>query len=111
MSKLLVVLVTVAVTVSLATTTFAATAKEVGAGMGHKLARGITNAGTGWIELFKEMYNTGKENPFLGLTAGSVKGSAKAVVRTSAGGIEAGTFLFPVPKNYHEPLIEPEYVF
>ena len=111
MSKVLTVAVAAVFVLSLATIVCAADAKEVGAGMGHKLTRGIVNAGTGWVELFKEMYHTGKENPLMGLTVGTVKGSAKTAVRTTSGGIETGTFLFPVPKSYEEPLIQPEYVF
>ncbi len=96
---------------SLAVNGYAASAGEVTAGMGHKLSRGIVNVGTGWVELFKEMYHTGKENPLLGLTYGTVKGAGKTALRTTAGGIDTGTFLFPVPKDYREPLIQPEYVF
>jgi len=111
MSKVLTIALVMAFAVSFASTSFAANPKEVGSGMGHKLTRGVVNVGTGWVELFKEMYNTGKENPLLGLTVGTVKGSAKTVVRTTAGGIETGTFLFPVPKEYGDPLIQPEYAF
>ena len=111
MSKVVTIALVVVFTISFASLSFAANAKETSLGMGHKLTRGIVNAGSGWIELFKEMYRTGKENPLLGLTVGAVKGSAKTVVRTTAGGVETGTFLFPVPKGYEEPLIQPEYAF
>ena len=111
MNKVLTIVLAVIFVSCCVTTTFAATAKEIGSGMGHKLIRGIGNAATGWIELPKEMYNTGRENPLLGLTVGAVKGSAKTVVRTGSGGVETGTFLFPVPKDYNEPLMQPEYVF
>ena len=98
-------------TVSFATVGVAATAKEIGTGMGQKLGRGIINAGTGWVELFQEMYHQGRKNPLLGLTVGAVQGSAKTAVRTGAGGVEAGTFLFPVPKKCEEPLLQPATVF
>ena len=111
MKKVLTIGMAVLFTISFATGSFAATAKEIGSGMGKKLTRGVVNAWTGWIELLKEMYTTGKENPLLGVTVAPIKGSAKTVVRTTAGGVEAGTFLFPVPKHYEEPLIEPETVF
>lgn len=111
MSKILAIVLAVTFVLSFTTVGLAASPKEVTTGMGHKLTRGIVNAGTGWVEFFKEIYHTGKENPLLGLTVGSVKGSAKTAVRTTAGGIESGTFLFPVPKDYNEPLIQPEYVF
>ncbi len=111
MKKVVVIVLAVLFVSCFVSTTFAATAGEVGAGMAQKLGRGLVNAASGWIELPKEMVNTGKENPLLGLTYGAVKGSAKTVVRTGAGGVETGTFLFPAPKNYSEPLIQPEYVF
>lgn len=111
MSRTLTIALVTVFAISLTTIASAADAKAIGAGMGHKLSRGVINAGTGWVELFKEMYNTGKENPLLGLTVGTVKGSAKTVVRTTSGGIETGTFLFPIPKGYEEPLIQPEYAF
>ena len=109
MSKVLAIVVGIVFAFS-CTMSFAESGK-VASGMGHKLSRGVVNAGTGWIELFKEMYQTGKENPVKGVTVGAVEGSAKTALRTTAGGIEAGTFLFPVPKNYEEPLLQPEFVF
>jgi len=77
-------------------------------GMGGKLSRGIVNAATGWVELPKGIHDEAKErDPLTGLIFGSVKGAGHTVVRTGAGGYEAGTFLFPVPKDY-EPVMEPE---
>jgi len=110
MRKLLVLLLAVMFTLSFSSISFAG-GNETVKGMGHKLQRGVTNVGTGWGELFKEMHATGKENLFLGLTYGPIKGAGKTVVRTAAGGLETGTFLFPAPKGYHEPLVEPEYIF
>ena len=110
MSKVLTIAVAILFVVSFASTSFA-DAQEVTKGMGHKLYRGIGNVSTGWVELPKAIYNVGKENPLLGLTWGPIKGSFKTVHRTAVGGIETGTFLFPVPNNYNEPLIQPEFAF
>jgi len=75
----------------------------------HKLGRGIVNAGSGWLEVPKTMYEESKEsNPLIGLTYGTVKGSVKCAGRTGIGAFEAGTFLVP---EYDETMLEPEYVF
>jgi putative exosortase-associated protein (TIGR04073 family) len=80
-------------------------------GMGNKLKRGIVNTATGWIELPKAIKDeVKKHDPLTGLVVGSIKGSGMAVVRTGTGGYEAGTFLFPVPKDYAS-VLEPEYLF
>lgn len=74
-----------------------------------KLGRGIVNISTGWIELPKNIESTSREeNPFVGLTWGSIKGSGMTAVRTSAGAVETATFIFP---SYAKPLLEPEYAF
>jgi len=74
-----------------------------------KLGRGLNNTLTGWIEIPEGIYNTSRdENVFLGLTAGTVEGSSYCVVRTTAGALETGTFIFP---KYDEPLMEPKYKF
>lgn len=74
-----------------------------------KLGRGLNNTLTGWIEVPDHIYNVSQEeNIFMGLTYGSVKGTAHCVARTSAGAIESGTFIFP---DYDKPLMEPKYKF
>ena len=110
MSKVLTIALAGVFAFSFASTAVADTGKVV-SGMGHKLTRGIVNASTGWVELFKEIHREGQKNPFLGITVGPVKGSAKTAIRMTAGGIETATFLFPVPKDYEEPLIHPKYAF
>jgi len=88
--------------VSMATTCYADNAF-------HKLGRGIVNAGSGWLEVPKTMYEESKEhNPLIGLTYGTIKGSVKCVGRTGVGAFETGTFLVP---KYDETMLEPEYVF
>jgi len=77
----------------------------------RKLARGIANILTGWIELPKNIYDTTvEENVLVGVTLGTVKGVGMATIRTSAGVYEIITFPFPVP-DYYTPVLEPEFVF
>jgi len=77
----------------------------------QKLARGITNAATGWIEIPKEIgRNVDKSGDMAGLVVGPFKGIAKTIGRTGAGVYEVITFLVPLPRHY-EPVIEPAYVF
>ncbi len=76
-----------------------------------KLARGLGNVLTGWIELPKNIYDTSVEdNPLSGLTIGLAKGVGMTIVRTGAGIYETVTFPFPIPAGY-EPVLEPEFVF
>lgn len=76
---------------------------------GDKLTRGLVNVGTGWIELPKRINEVSKEtNPLAGLLLGSIKGAGYALVRTSAGGFDALTFLIP---PYDKLLMKPKYAF
>lgn len=77
----------------------------------EKLGRGITNIGTGWVEIPKQIRRSTEESgDMAGVVVGPLKGIAKAIGRTLAGIYEVVTFLIPLPRRY-EPLIEPEYVF
>jgi putative exosortase-associated protein (TIGR04073 family) len=77
----------------------------------QKLARGITNTATGWVEFPKEIgRSVEKSGDFAGLVVGPFKGIAKAIGRTVVGVYEVVTFPIPLPRRY-EPVIEPEYVF
>jgi len=77
----------------------------------QKLARGITNTATGWVEIPKEVgRNVEKSGDIAGLIVGPFKGIAKAIGRTVAGVYEVVTFFIPLPRRY-EPVIEPAYVF
>lgn len=79
--------------------------------MGAKLARGLVNILTGWVEIPKNIYDTSVEdNIFSGLTIGLAKGVGMAIVRTGAGVYETVTFPFPIPDDF-APVLEPEYVF
>lgn len=77
----------------------------------QKLARGITNVATGWVEIPKEIgRSVEKSGDFAGLVVGPFKGIAKAIGRTIAGVYDVVTFPIPLPRRY-EPVIEPAYVF
>ncbi|OGW75783.1 MAG: hypothetical protein A2Z72_05205 [Omnitrophica bacterium RBG_13_46_9] len=104
MKKGFIICVAVLMVFSLTTTCFAQD-------MGKKLARGLANILTGWVELPKNIYDTSVEdNVFSGLTVGLVKGVGMAIVRTGAGVYETVTFPFPIPEDY-APVLEPEFVF
>ncbi len=76
-----------------------------------KLARGVANVLTGWVELPKNIYETSvEENILSGLTMGLAKGIGMTIVRTGAGVYETVTFPFPIPEDY-QPVLEPEFVF
>jgi len=63
---------------------------------GEKLAHGIADSATGWIEAPKEMVaESGRTNPAVGVTKGAVVGTAKAVGKTAKGVAETATFLIP----------------
>ena len=84
--------------------------RETGALMVSKLFRGIANAATGWMEIFKQISITWDQSgPGTGLSWGLVKGVGYAVARSMAGAYEIVTFPLPVPEDY-KPIIQPEYV-
>jgi putative exosortase-associated protein (TIGR04073 family) len=63
-----------------------ASPQEVVDGMANKLARGVANVATGWLELPKQIYLTCKEDGYAkGLTVGPIKGIGMTLVRTAAG--------------------------
>jgi len=75
-----------------------------------KLARGLVNLTTGWVEIPKNIYDTSlEENKLSGITMGLVRGLGMAIVRTGAGVYEVVTFPFPCPENY-QVILEPEFV-
>ena len=78
---------------------------------GNKLARGITNLVTGWVEIPKRVNETTNQSGALsGFTWGLARGLGYGFVRTIAGGYETITFPFPAPPDYR-PVIQPPYVF
>ncbi|MBI3252115.1 MAG: exosortase system-associated protein, TIGR04073 family [Candidatus Omnitrophica bacterium] len=74
--------------------------------IGRKLGRGFANLFFGWLEIPKAIEKVTYESNFIaGMTAGTLQGAGKTVVRTLAGALEILTF--PMP---NKPLIEPEFV-
>jgi len=82
----------------------------------RKLARGLANLSTGWIELPAEVARTTElEGSFAGLSTGVVRGAWKGLERTVVGAWEATTFVFAnyprqAGSDFYGPLIEPEFV-
>ncbi len=63
---------------------------------GEKLAGGIGDAATGWVEVPREMADTTQDtNVIEGVTVGTVKGAGEAVVKTTKGVVDAATFYIP----------------
>ena len=89
---------------------FAAEGTEHAGNPGEKLARGVVNATTGWVEVPKETARGAQEAGLPGLIGGLVKGVALGATRTVVGGVEIGTFMLPVPDRY-EPILKPATVF
>lgn len=79
-------------------------------GSATKLARGVVNSATGWLELPKQTVIGGQENGASGVVTGFVKGLGMTLGRTVAGGYETGTFWAPIPEGF-EPVMEPATVF
>jgi len=85
--------------------------QEVVDGMANKLARGVANVATGWIEIPKQIYITCKEEGYVkGLTVGPLKGIGMTLVRTVSGVGETVTFLVPFP-GFYDPFFDPSYVW
>lgn len=76
-----------------------------------KLARGVTNLATGWLEVPKQVYEVGREEGWLvGLARAPFDGLGMSVARTVAGMYEMVTFPIPAPFDY-QPLLEPTFVW
>jgi putative exosortase-associated protein (TIGR04073 family) len=68
---------------------------------GKKLARGLFNVTTGFIELPKTFSQTVAERDLLtGTGYGTVNGASNAARRTAAGAYELGTFFVPLPEDF-----------
>ncbi len=75
--------------------------------VGEKLGAGIANVSTGFVEIPKTIYVSGKENgAFYGATAGFMTGIMHMLGRTLCGTLDLVTFMIPT-----QPLIRPEYVW
>ena len=65
-------------------------------GAGEKLAGGIEDTATGWVEVPREMAQTTEDtNVVEGVTIGTIKGAGEAVVKTAKGGVDTVLFLIP----------------
>lgn len=88
-----------------------ASPQEIVDGMAAKGVRGATNVVTGWLELPKQIYVTGKETTWLrGAVIGPFKGIGMTFVRTLAGVGELATFFVAYP-GFYDPWFEPSYVW
>jgi putative exosortase-associated protein (TIGR04073 family) len=77
-----------------------------------KLCRGVLNITTGFLEMPKNIRDTGKEDGLgMALTYGFIKGAFGTVRRMAVGLYEVVTFLIPAPKDYGPVLTDPEYFF
>ena len=76
-----------------------------------KLARGVVNAVTGWVEVPKRIRQTSQTSgTAAGFTWGLLRGLGYGFIRTVGGIYETATFPFPAPPDYR-PVIQPDYVF
>ena len=88
-----------------------ASPQEVVDGMANKIARGVANIATGWLEFPKQISITCKEEGYAkGLTVGPVKGLGMTLVRTVSGVGETVTFFIAYP-GFYDPLFDPSYVW
>lgn len=80
-------------------------------GITRKLGRGLANMATGFLEVPDNIVRVSEKDGWLaGITFGTMKGLAWAIVRTAVGAYETVTFFAPVPSGY-EPILEPEFLF
>jgi putative exosortase-associated protein (TIGR04073 family) len=85
--------------------------QEVVDGMANKLARGVANVATGWMEIPKQIYISCKEDGYAkGLTVGPLKGIGMTLVRTASGLGETVTFFIAYP-GFYDPFFDPSYVW
>ena len=88
-----------------------ASPQEVVDGMANKVARGVANVATGWLEIPKQIYLTCKEDGYAkGLTIGPLKGLGMSLVRTVFGVGETATFFVAYP-GFYDPYFDPSYVW
>ncbi|UPU38336.1 exosortase system-associated protein, TIGR04073 family [Geomonas paludis] len=88
-----------------------ASPQEVVDGMANKLARGVANIATGWLELPKQIYITCKEEGAAKcVTVGPLKGIGMTLVRTASGVGETATFFLAYP-GFYAPYLDPAYAW
>ncbi len=108
-SKMVMVVVATLLLVSYSVPVIAA--GDYGTDARNKLARGVVNGLSGWLEFPKQIYVVSRDNDaFTGFIFGAAKGVTDSVLRTAAGVYETATFFAPVPSDY-ELVIGPEYVW
>ena len=88
-----------------------ASPQDIVEGMATKGVRGVANILTGWVEIPKQIYITGKETGWVrGSIIGPLKGIGMTVVRTVSGAGELLTFFVAYP-GFYDPWIEPRFVW
>jgi putative exosortase-associated protein (TIGR04073 family) len=82
------------------------TSDDITLAMGIKLARGVTNTATGWMEFPRAFYVTARDDGIgKSLVAGPFQGLFLTALRTLTGIFEVGTFLIPAPGCY-DPFLD-----
>jgi len=85
--------------------------QEIVDGMANKLARGVTNVATGWLEFPKQIRMTYQDEGLAkAMTVGPLKGMGMTLVRTVSGAGEALTFFVAYP-GFFDPFFDPAYVW
>ena len=85
--------------------------QEIVDGMANKLARGVTNVATGWLEFPKQIRMTYQDEGLaMAMTVGPLKGMGMTLVRTVSGAGEALTFFVAYP-GFFDPFFDPAYVW
>ncbi|SDY34472.1 exosortase system-associated protein, TIGR04073 family [Nitrosomonas sp. Nm33] len=75
--------------------------------VGEKLANGVANAVTGFVEIPKTMMVKGRSHgATYGMTAGFFTGLVHAVGRSLTGALDIATFLIPTT-----PIVNPAYIW
>ncbi len=105
--KLLIKSILIIVSLFVFTSGLAMAEKSHSFKVGEKLGAGLANIATGFVEIPKTIYVSGKENgAFYGATAGFMTGMVHMLGRTMFGAIDLVTFMIPT-----QSLIRPEYVW
>jgi len=85
--------------------------QEIVGGMGSKMARGVANTATGWLEFPKQIYLTCNEDGAArGIFVGPLKGLGMTFVRTVSGAAEFLTFFSAYP-GFYAPYFDPAFVW
>jgi len=86
---------------------YVAMAHDYPTNVGEKLANGVANIVTGFVEIPKTMIVTSRrEGTAYGITYGFFIGIVHAVGRTVSGAVDVATFMIPTT-----PLVESDYIW